>query len=196
MSTVAILSQRRPVLADLVSNTLVANIALVTGAAALVGVLAQISIHIPHTPVPITGQTLGVLLAGSVLGWRRASLAMSLYLAAGIAGVPWFASHTGGYPTATFGYIIGFIAAGALTGWLASRGADRNVIRTVISMIAGELLIYAIGVPWLAVATHQSLLWALHWGMVVFIAGDIIKAALCGVALPSTWRIVERATKR
>jgi biotin transport system substrate-specific component len=58
------------------------------------------------------------------------------------------------------------------------------------------LLIYAIGVPWLAVATHQSLLWALHWGMAVFVAGDIIKAALCGIALPSTWRIVERTTKR
>ena len=137
MSTAAVLSPRRPVLADLVSNTLTANIALVTGAAALVGLLAQISIHVPHTPVPITGQTLGVLLAGSALGWRRASLAMSLYLVAGIAGIPWFAGNSSGYPTATFGYILGFIAAGALTGWLASRGNDRRVLRTVISMVSG-----------------------------------------------------------
>jgi biotin transport system substrate-specific component len=195
MSTAAVLSPRRPVLADLVSNTLTANIALVTGAAALVGLLAQISIHVPHTPVPITGQTLGVLLAGSALGWRRASLAMSLYLVAGIAGIPWFAGHSSGYPTATFGYILGFIAAGALTGWLASRGNDRRVLRTVISMVAGELVIYAIGVPWLAVAAHESLPWALHWGLTVFVVGDIIKAALCGVALPSTWRLVDRTTK-
>jgi biotin transport system substrate-specific component len=178
-----------------VSNTLIANVLLVTGAAALVGLLAQLSIHIPHTPVPVTGQTLGVLLAGSALGWRRASLAMSLYLVAGLAGLPWFADHTSGYPSASFGYIIGFVAAGALTGYLASRGADRKVGRTIVSMVAGELLIYAIGVPWLAVATHQSLLWALHWGMVVFVAGDIIKAAICGIALPSTWRLVDRSTK-
>lgn len=195
MSTVAVPTRQRTVLADLVPHTLVANIVLVTGAAALVGLLAQLSIHIPHTPVPVTGQTLGVLLAGSALGWRRASLATSLYLVAGVVGIPWFAGHTSGYPTATFGYILGFIAAGALTGYLASRGADRNVVRTALSMVAGELVIYAIGVPWLAVATHQSLLWALHWGMAVFVAGDIIKAAICGIALPSTWRLVDRSAK-
>lgn len=195
MSTVAVTTRPRPVLADLVSNTLVANIALITGAAALVGVLAQISFHIPHTPVPVTGQTLGVLLAGSALGWRRASLAMGLYMVAGIAGIPWFAAHSSGYPTATFGYIIGFVLAGALTGWLASRGTDRKVLSTIVAMVAGELVIYAIGVPWLAVATHESLSWALYWGMGVFVVGDIVKAVLCGVALPSTWRLVDRSTK-
>jgi len=196
MSIAAVTARPRPVLADLVSTTFAANVVLVTGAAAFVGLLAQISIHIPHTPVPITGQTLGVLLAGSALGWRRASLAMSLYLVAGVAGIPWFAAHSSGYPTATFGYIVGFIAAGALTGWLASRGTDRSATRTVVAMIAGELLIYAIGVPWLAVSTHQSLAWALTWGMRVFIAGDVIKAAICAIALPSAWRLVDRTTKR
>jgi biotin transport system substrate-specific component len=196
MSTVAVQTRQRPVLADLVSNTLIANVLLVTGAAALVGLLAQISFHIPHTPVPVTGQTLGVLLAGSALGWRRASLAMSLYLVAGLAGVPWFATHTSGYVGASFGYLIGFILAGALTGYLASRGADRNVVRTVFAMVAGELVIYAIGVPWLAVAAHMSLSTAIHYGMVVFVAGDIVKAAICGIALPSTWRLVDRSTKK
>jgi biotin transport system substrate-specific component len=196
MSTVAVQTRQGPVLADLVSNTLIANVLLVTGAAALVGLLAQISFHIPHTPVPVTGQTLGVLLAGSALGWRRASLAMSLYLVAGLAGVPWFATHTSGYVGASFGYLIGFILAGALTGYLASRGADRNVVRTVFAMVAGELVIYAIGVPWLAVAAHMSLSTAIHYGMVVFVAGDIVKAAICGIALPSTWRLVDRSTKK
>lgn len=196
MSTVAVSTRPSPVLADLVPSTLIADVALVTGAAVLVGLLAQISIHIPQTPVPITGQTLGVLLAGSALGWRRASLAMSLYLVAGLAGVPWFAGHASGYPATSFGYLLGFVATGALMGWLASKGADRKVLRTVLAMVAGEVLIYAIAVPWLAVDLHVSLLKALTLGMTPFIAGDIIKAALCGVALPSAWRLVDHTSKR
>ena len=196
MSTVAVVRQPRAVLADVVSNTLLADVALVTGAAALVGVLAQISIHLSFTPVPITGQTLGVLLAGSALGWRRASLAMSLYVVAGVAGVPWFAGHAHGYPMATFGYLLGFVLAGSLLGFLASRGNDRNVIRAALSMVAGELLIYAIAVPWLALDLHVSLAKALTLGMTPFIAGDLIKAGLAGLALPSAWRLVDRVTKK
>jgi biotin transport system substrate-specific component len=196
MSTVAVSTQRRPVLADLVSRTFLADTVLVVSAAALVGLLAQISVHLSFTPVPITGQTLGVLLAGSALGWRRASLAMSLYLVAGVAGVPWFAGHASGYPTATFGYLLGFVVAGALTGWLAEKGNDRNVVRAATSMVAGEVLIYAIAVPWLAVAVHVSLLKALTLGMTPFIAGDLIKAGFAGVALPSSWRLVDRMTKK
>ena len=110
------------------------------GAAGLVGLLAQISIHLSFTPVPITGQTLGVLLAGSALGWRRAGLSMALYVLAGLAGVPWFASHASGYAGATFGYLLGFIAAGMLLGWLASRGSDRTIVRSALAMLAGEVL--------------------------------------------------------
>lgn len=196
MSTVAVVRQPKAVLADVVSNTLLADAALVTGAAALVGVLAQISIPLSFTPVPITGQTLGVLLAGSALGWRRASLAMSLYVVAGVAGVPWFAGHAHGYPMATFGYLLGFVLAGSLLGFLASRGNDRNVIRAALSMVAGELLIYAIAVPWLALDLHVSLAKALTLGMTPFIAGDLIKAGFAGLALPSAWRLVDRITKK
>ena len=195
MSTVAVSNKRRDVLADLASDTLFADTLLVVGAAALVGLLAQVSIHLSFTPVPITGQTLGVLLAGSALGWRRASLAMSLYVVAGIAGIPWFASHASGYPTATFGYLLGFVAAGALTGWLAERGNDRNVFRAAVSMVAGEVLIYAIAVPWLAVALHVTLFKAVTLGMTPFIAGDLIKAGLAGVALPSSWHFVDQMKK-
>lgn len=195
MSTVAVSNKRRAVLADLASDTLFADTLLVVGAAALVGLLAQVSIHLSFTPVPITGQTLGVLLAGSALGWRRASLAMSLYVVAGIAGIPWFAGHASGYPTATFGYLLGFVAAGALTGWLAERGNDRNVVRAAVSMVAGEVLIYAIAVPWLAVALHVTLFKAVTLGMTPFIAGDLIKAGLAGVALPSSWHLVDQMKK-
>ncbi|MHB1087656.1 MAG: biotin transporter BioY [Acidimicrobiales bacterium] len=195
MSTVAVARQPRTVLADVVSNTLLADIALITGAAALVGVLAQVSIPLSFTPVPITGQTLGVLLAGSALGLRRASLAMSLYVVAGVAGVPWFAGHSHGYPTATFGYLVGFVLAGSALGYLASRGNDRTIVRAALSMIAGELLIYAVAVPWLAFDLHVSLAKALTLGMTPFIAGDLIKAGLAGLALPSAWRVVDRLTK-
>jgi biotin transport system substrate-specific component len=196
MSTVAVARRPQAVLADVVSNTLLADVVLVTGAAALVGVLAQLSIHLSFTPVPITGQTLGVLLAGSALGWRRASLAMSLYVVAGVAGVPWFTGHSHGYPMATFGYLLGFVLAGSLVGFLASRGNDRKVIRAALSMVAGELLIYAVAVPWLAMDLHVSLAKALTLGMTPFIAGDLIKAGIAGLALPSAWRLVDRVTKK
>ena len=106
----------------------VRDVLLVAGAAAFVGALAQISIHLSFTPVPITGQTLGVLLAGTALGWRRAAAAMALYAIAGVAGVPWFAGHASGYVGASFGYIVGFFFAATACGYLAERGADRSVL--------------------------------------------------------------------
>lgn len=195
MSTVAIGTRSR-VLADVVPTSLAANTVLVVGAAALVGVLAQVSIHLPNTPVPVTGQTLGVMLAGSALGWRRAGLAMSLYVIAGMAGMPWFANHASGYAMATFGYLVGFVVAGSVLGWLASRGTDRTVSRALVSMLAGEVVIFAIAVPWLAVALHVSLLKALSLGLTPFVLGEFIKAAVAGVALPSAWRLVDRTTGR
>ena len=195
MSSVTVATQPRRVLADVVPGTLLADTALVVGGAALVGVLAQITIHLGFTPVPVTGQTLGVLLCGSALGWRRASLSMGLYIAAGLAGLPWFAGHASGYPVATFGYLLGFVLAGSVLGWLASRGNDRNVIRAVMAMVVGELGVYAIGVPWRAVDLHVSLLKAVSLGMTPFIIGNCIKAAIAGVALPSAWRLVDRTAK-
>ena len=117
---------RRPlplVLADLLPGTVVRDVLLVAGAAGFVGALAQISIHLSFTPVPITGQTLGVLVACTALGWRRAVAAMGLYAVAGIAGVPWFADHASGYVGASFGYILGYVLAAVVCGLLAERGA-------------------------------------------------------------------------
>jgi biotin transport system substrate-specific component len=196
MSTIAISNAPRRVLADLVPRSLTANAALVVGGAALVGVLAQISIPLGFTPVPLTGQTLGVLLVGTALGWRRSALAMGLYVLAGLAGLPWFAGHASGLPAATFGYLLGFILASTLLGWLASRGTDRTVVRAVVSMIAGETVIYAVGVPWLAVDLHVSLAKAITLGFTPFVGTDAIKAALAGLALPATWRLVGRVSER
>jgi biotin transport system substrate-specific component len=194
MSTIAIPQPRR-VLADLIPASVLAEVALVVGAAALVGALAQISIHLSFTPVPITGQTLGVMLAGTALGWRRAGLAMALYVVAGIVGVPWFAHHASGYVGSNFGYLIGFVVAGTALGWVAGRGGDRTVTRAFVAMAIGDVIIFAIGVPWLAVSLHLNASTAIADGLTPFVWGELIKSGIAGVALPSSWRLVDRATR-
>jgi biotin transport system substrate-specific component len=184
---------RRPVvLADLLPGALVRDILLVVGAAGFVGALAQISIHLSFTPVPVTGQTLGVLLAGTALGSRRGAAAMALYALAGIAGVPWFAGHTSGWAGASFGYIIGFFLAAALCGLLAERRADRSVLRSLPSMLAGEVVIYAAGLTWLALYAHLGPAATISEGLTPFMAGDAIKAVIAAGLLPAAWRLTGR----
>lgn len=193
MSDAAALSRRPPlVLADLLPGSLVRDALLVTGAAGFVGLLAQISVPLSFTPVPVTGQTLGVLLAGTALGWRRAGAAMALYAVAGVAGVPWFAGHSSGYASASFGYIVGFFFAAAGCGYLAERGADRSVLRSVPAMVAAEVVIYAFGMTWLALDLHLSAGAAISYGLAPFVIGDAIKAAIAAGLLPAAWRLARR----
>ncbi len=193
MSDAAALRRRPPlVLADLLPGALVRDALLVAGAAGFIGLLAQISIPLSFTPVPITGQTLGVLLAGTALGWRRAGAALLLYAAAGVAGVPWFANHSSGYASASFGYIIGFLAAAVLCGYLAERGADRSVLRSVPAMLAAEVVIYAFGLTWLAIDLHLGASATIAAGLTPFLAGDAIKAALAAGLLPAAWWLAGR----
>jgi biotin transport system substrate-specific component len=188
MSNAAALPRRSPlVLADLLPGAAVRDGLLVAGAAAFVGLLAQISIHLSFTPVPITGQTLGVLLAGTALGWWRAGAALVLYAVAGVAGVPWFAGHSSGYASASFGYVVGFVAAAVLCGYLAGRGADRSVLRSVPAMIAAEVVIYAFGLTWLAIDLHLGASATIAAGLTPFLAGDAIKAAIAAGLLPAAW---------
>ncbi len=198
MSSVAIARPRPLVLGDLIAQhrgraaQVVRDVLLVVGAAGFVGALAQISIHLSFTPVPITGQTLGVLLAGTALGWRRAAASMALYAIAGVAGVPWFAGATSGYVGASFGYIVGFFFAAAACGYLAERGLDRSVLRSVPAMIVGEIIIYAFGMSWLAIDLHLSAGAALADGFTPFVAGDAIKAAIAAGLLPVAWQMAGR----
>ena len=186
----ATLQPRTPVvLADLVPGTLVRDVSLVVGAACFVGVLAQISIHLPFTPVPITGQTLGVLLAGTALGWKRGLVSMGLYAVAGLVGVPWFAGHASGYVGASFGYILGFVLCAGLCGWLAERKADRSLWKSVPAMVAGEVVMYAVGVTWLALDLHLGAGKAISEGLTPFLAGDAIKAAIAAGLLPAAWKL-------
>ena len=191
----SVLQGRRPlVLADLLPGTLVRDSLLVLGSAAFVGVLAQVSIPLSFTPVPITGQTLGVLLSGCALGRRRAGMALGLYLLAGLAGLPWFIHHSSGWQGASTGYLFGFILASIACGAIAEHKADRSVITTLLAMFTGEFFIYLVGVPWLALAIHVSLAKAIALGLTPFLAGDAIKAGIASLLLPATWRLVGRRT--
>jgi biotin transport system substrate-specific component len=185
---------RPRVLADLLPGALLRDVLLVIGAAALTGVAAQISIPLPFTPVPITMQTFAVLLSGAALGPWRGGAAMLLYLVAGVAGVPWFAEQSSGYVGASFGYIIGFVIAASVVGALASRGADRSVGGTIVIMVLGNLIIYAVGVPWLMGSLGVPLTTALEFGLWPFVVGDALKIALAAGLLPLTWRLVERGS--
>jgi len=185
---------RPRVLADLLPGALLRDVLLVIGAAALTGVAAQISIPLPFTPVPITMQTFAVLLSGAALGPWRGGAAMLLYLVAGVAGVPWFAEQSSGYVGASFGYIIGFVIAASVVGALASRGADRSVGGTIVIMVLGNLIIYAIGVPWLMASLGVPLTTALEFGLWPFVVGDALKIALAAGLLPLAWRLVGRGS--
>lgn len=192
--TVAQLPSRR-VLADLVPGALVRDVALVLGAAALTGLAAQVAIPLPFTPVPISLQTFTVLLSGAALGPTRGLLGMLVYLVAGVAGVPWFSEGRSGFGFPSFGYIVGFLLAAALVGWLARRGLDRTVPGTIGIMLLGNLVIYAIGVGWLAASLAVDLFTALELGAWPFLIGDALKIALAAGLLPAAWWLAgERRT--
>jgi biotin transport system substrate-specific component len=180
---------RPRVLADLVPGALVRDIALVVGAAALTGIAAQISIPLPFTPVPISLQTFTVLLAGAALGPIRGGLSMSLYLVAGVLGAPWFSERNSGWEFASFGYIVGFVVAAVVVGALARRGTDRTVLGAVALMVLGNLLIYVIGVAWLANWLTVDLPTALEFGVWPFLIGDALKIALAAGLLPAAWKL-------
>ncbi|MDR3032022.1 MAG: biotin transporter BioY [Kitasatospora sp.] len=168
------------------------DLALVAGGAALTGLAAQLSVPVPGSPVPVTGQTFAALLVGTALGARRGAAALGLYLAAGAAGLPWFAEGSSGAGLATFGYVIGFVLAAALTGARARRGADRSPLATAGAMALGSLTIYAVGVPYLAFALDVPLAEAAHLGLYPYLVGDALKLVLAMGALPLTWKLLGR----
>ena len=196
MSTLS-LAAGRPTLADrLVARSLLSDALLVVGGAAFTGLLAQVVI--PLQPVPITGQTLAVLLVGSTLGAVRGALAMVVYAVLGIVGVPWFSDATSGWHIVagpTGGYIVGFILAAGLTGWLAQRQWDRRVVGAFVSFMAGTGVTFAIGLPWLAASLGLNLEQTLNAGLYPFIIGGVIKALLAAGIIPLAWKLTDRFKK-
>ncbi|MDK1474418.1 biotin transporter BioY [Streptomyces sp. 549] len=197
MSTAAAPVRPGAVLADVLPASTAArarlrDVALVLGGAALTGVAAQIAVPVPGSPVPVTGQTFAALLIGAGLGAQRALLSLGLYVAAGVAGMPWFAEMKHGVGMPSFGYLLGMLLAAVLVGALARRGGDRGLLRTAGTMAAGTAVIYAVGVPYLALATGMTFGQAVAAGLVPFLIGDALKVALAMGALPTAWRLVGR----
>jgi biotin transport system substrate-specific component len=158
----------------------------------LIALSAQVAIPLPFSPVPVTGQTLAVLLVGALLGSRRGSLAVLAYIAQGLAGLPVFAGGALGMARLlgpTGGYLVGFAAAAFLVGLLAERGWDRRVLTTAAAMILGNLVIYAIGALWLAPFVG-GLEQALATGVLPFIPGDLVKIVAAALLLPAGWKLL------
>ncbi|MEU1194667.1 biotin transporter BioY [Streptomyces sp. NPDC005813] len=193
MSTAAVTTSRPgEVLADLLPSSRVRDAVLVIGGAALTGLAAQISVPVPGSPVPVTGQTFAALLVGTALGAGRGFLSLAMYALVGMAGVPWFAGGSSGAGAPSFGYILGMLLASTVVGALARRGADRSVLRMAGTMLLGEAIIYAVGVPYLALATGMSASAAVAAGLTPFLIGDALKAALAMGVLPTAWKLVKR----
>ncbi|MEU0072356.1 biotin transporter BioY [Streptomyces sp. NPDC006332] len=191
MSTAVAPNRTGQVLADLLPASRVRDVALVVGGAALTGIAAQIAVPVPGSPVPVTGQTFAALLVGTTLGVSRGMSALILYALAGLAGVPWFAEGTSGV-SVSFGYIVGMILASAAVGALARRGADRSTLRMAGTMLVGEAIIYAVGVPYLAYAAGISASAAIAAGLTPFLIGDAVKAALAMGVMPAAWKLLKR----
>lgn len=168
----------------------------IVGFSILLAFSARAQISLPFTPVPITLQTLVVMLVAAVLGSKRGALTLLLYLAEGAAGLPVFAKGGGLLylvgPTA--GYLWSYPVAAFVVGLLCERGLDRSFLTSVFAMLPGSLIIYAIGVPWLAVTLHLSATKALIAGLWPFIPGDLFKILVAAALLPTAWTIV-RATR-
>lgn len=180
------------VLVDGFARSRVLDVALVAAGSLFIGLAAQVSIHLPGNPVPVTGQTFAVLLVAAGTGLWRGVASTLLYAALGLVGVPWFADGSAGLVSATFGYILGFVAAAALVGWLAQRGWTRVPWRIAAAMVIGDLAIYAIGVPWLRAVLGLSWGTAIGIGLTPFLVGDLLKAALAAGLFTGAWALVDR----
>ena len=184
-----------PTLSDRVfGRSLVMDVTLVSAGAALTAILAQVAV--PLWPVPITGQTLAVLLVGSSLGAVRGALSMVLYAVLGVVGLPVFSDASSGWQVIggpTGGYIIGFIFAAALTGWLAQRSWDRKMLKALAVFLAGTGVTFVFGLPWLALVLGLDLAGTLEGGLYPFIVGGIAKSVLAAGLMPLAWRAIERA---
>lgn len=185
-----VLSER---LLPLTRSNWLAGFLLIVINALFIAALAQL--RIPLQPVPITGQTLAVLLVGMALGSRRGALAVLTYLGMAAAGLPFFTGGQSGLAYMagpTGGYLVGFVAAAFVVGWLAERGWDRTLGKTLAAMVIGNAVIYLFGVSWLAtiVGGFTGTSGSLALGLYPFLLGDALKALAAALLLPAAWMMV------
>ncbi len=202
--TTAAVSGTRPVLADSIvkHRSLLTDISLIAAGVVVVGLLAQVTIPLPY--VPITGQTLGVILVGAALGAKRGAASLATYLVAGLAGAPIFAEFGGGPGMVlepSFGFIIGFIPSAFVAGWMAERAWDRKFILALLGFIAASALPFVVGVPYMAWVLNSIMGLGLDFagvmnaGLIPFIPGGIVKAAIAAGLIPLAWKGVRALEK-
>jgi biotin transport system substrate-specific component len=167
---------------------------LVCAGAGLIAASAQLSIKLPFTPVPITGQTFSVLLVGASLGVARGGASALFYVLLGLV-FPVYAGHDEGWDvitSASGGYLVGYPFVAALSGYLAEKRWDRKFSSAVGAMLTGNVVIYLFGLPWLAVVLNTSLEKTLELGLYPFVPGDTFKLYLAAALLPGAWRLIGR----
>ena len=193
------LSTRPTIIDRVVPKNLAADITMVLAGTALTALAAQVTI--PLYPVPLTGQTFAVLLVGTVLGFSRGALSMALYVLLGAAGLPIFQDGASGFAFGpTLGYLIGFVGAAALTGFMAERGWDKKWYQVALAFIAGSAVIYGFGLAWLsiflgAVGAPNDIVSTMSAGLFPFLIGDAVKALAAAALLPAAWAGVKALKK-
>jgi biotin transport system substrate-specific component len=171
------------------------DVLLVLGGAAFVGLMAQISVNLGFTPVPITAQTFGVLLVGAAYGPALGATSMGAYVLLGIIGVPLYADRHHGWGVfsgTNGGYLVGFVVAAAVVGYLSERGWDKRFSSSIAMMLTGSVIIYACGSIWLHHELHVSWNTTFVDGVYPFVPGDLVKLYLAAAALPGAWSLVRR----
>jgi biotin transport system substrate-specific component len=189
------------VLVETVSLTWVRNAVAVLTGTAFISVLAQVSIPLPFTPVPLTGQTLAVLLTAGALGTWRSMSSSILYLGLAVAGLPVLAPQPDGthvigtqvFQMASFGYVVGFIVASFVVGKLSERGLSKSILGTTFTMLIGNVVIYTAGLINLKNVTGADWSQVFSWGLTPFLIGDLIKVVIAANLLPATWKLINRS---
>ena len=176
-------------------STALSNAVLVVSGVLGLAALAQIAIPVPGSPVPVTGQTLGVLILGTAYGSTLGVTTFAMYILAGIAGAPVFANSGHGLDRivgATGGYLIGMLVATFVLGQLARFRLDQKFLTALPSMLIGTITTFSFGLVWLHQYTGQSWNWTIKAGLTPFILGEALKIAIAGTSLPALWRVVNR----
>ncbi len=171
------------------------NAYLIIGGTLFLSALAQIAIPIPGSPVPVTGQTLGVLMLGTSYGATLGFATFATYILAGIAGAPVFAGGGSGIERltgATGGYLVGMLLASFVLGYAAERRLDQKFITALPSMLLGNVIVFSFGLFWLHSFTGKDWTWTFQAGFTPFIFGEILKIAIAGTSLPLLWRFVSK----
>jgi biotin transport system substrate-specific component len=173
-------------------TSLLNNILLIFAGSVLIALTAKIAVPLPFTPVPISGQTFGVLVVGMALGSYRGALAVIAYLMEGAMGAPVFVSNSAGLAGPTAGYLFGFVPAAFITGYLAENGWDRNPASTAMAMLVGNIMIYVPGLVFLGTLLNLTPGKTLALGFIPFFTGDLLKIALAAGLMPLAWKFLDR----